>query len=87
MLVGISVNPFSSPSTTYITEPIKTVSKKTASKKTLILRRLARKAVEMTFAFEDLTELFLTPLREELEREGVTIDQTGVPIEEQRQRE
>jgi hypothetical protein len=41
----------------------------------------------MTFAFEDVTELFLTPLREELEREGVTIDRPAVPIEEQQQRE
>jgi hypothetical protein len=44
-------------------------------------------AVEMTFAFEDVTELFLTPLREELEREGVTIDQPAMPVEEQQQRE
>ena len=44
-------------------------------------------ALEITFDLEDLSELFLVPLRVELEREGITIDQPNAPIEEPRRRE
>ncbi len=43
--------------------------------------------LEVTFELDELTELFLLPLRVELEREGVTVDQPATRIEEPRRRE
>jgi hypothetical protein len=34
-------------------------------------------AADLTFRLEELEEVFLQPLREELEREGVAIDRIG----------
>lgn len=39
---------------------------------------------EITFALEDLSDLFLLPLRVDLEREGVVIDRAGAKLEEPR---
>jgi hypothetical protein len=38
--------------------------------------------VDITFALEDFEDLFLIPLREELDREGVTIDRPMPQLEE-----
>lgn len=35
--------------------------------------------LELTFPLEDFAELFLTPVRDELEREGVQLDDSAVP--------
>jgi hypothetical protein len=47
----------------------------------------ANEALEITFDLDDLSELFLVPLRVELEREGIVIDRVGAEIEEPRRRE
>jgi hypothetical protein len=39
-------------------------------------------AHEITFALEDLSDLFLLPLRVDLEREGVVIDRADAKLEE-----
>jgi hypothetical protein len=44
-------------------------------------------ALDITFALDELGELFLLPLRSELEREGITIDRPAVRVEEPRGRE
>ena len=44
-------------------------------------------AIEITFDLDDLSDIFLVPLRVELEREGVTIDRAGAQIEEPRRQE
>lgn len=44
-------------------------------------------AVEITFDVEDVADLFLLPLRVELESEGVSIDTAGSALEEPRTRE
>ena len=44
-------------------------------------------ALDITFALEDLAEVFLVPLRVELEREGVAIDRAPAHVEEPRRRE
>jgi len=44
-------------------------------------------ALDITFAIDELDELFLQPVRRELEREGVTIDRTVAEVEEPRRLE
>ena len=44
-------------------------------------------ALEITFDLDDLSEMFLDPLRGELEREGIVIDRPNAEIEEPRRRE
>ena len=44
-------------------------------------------ALDITFAIDELGELFLQPVRLELEREGVTIDRTVAEVEEPRRLE
>lgn len=38
--------------------------------------------LDISFALEDFAELFVAPLRAELERKGIAIDQPGAPLEE-----
>jgi hypothetical protein len=62
MLIGMLVNPFSSPPTTYITDPMITTIASTVVRKTRIFRRLARMAsihvsfVEVCAELEHLCE-------------------------------
>ncbi|MGH7959920.1 MAG: hypothetical protein ACREH8_23295 [Opitutaceae bacterium] len=42
-------------------------------------------ALDTTFALEDLGDLFLLPLRLDLEREGIVIDRPAAQVEERRQ--
>jgi hypothetical protein len=44
-------------------------------------------ALEISFDLDDLSELFLMPIRVELEREGITIDRLSAEIEEPRAQE
>jgi hypothetical protein len=44
-------------------------------------------ALEISFDLDDLSELFLVPIRVELEREGITIDRPTAEIEEPRAQE
>ena len=41
-------------------------------------------ALDLTFAIDELGEIFLQPVRLELESEGVTIDRAGAEVEEPR---
>jgi hypothetical protein len=47
----------------------------------------ANEGLDITFAIDELGELFLQPVRLELEREGVTIDRTVAEVEEPRRLE